>query len=210
MRLYPLKPSGGNNRQFSIKYIIIFFIFKPQVMITRHKIKNSILELKKGDITEEDTEAIVNAANRELSPGGGVSGAIHTVAGNKLWEECKTLGGCGTGEAKLSRGYNLKAKYVIHTVGPVYSGSPGDSRDLKNSYLNSLLVASQNNIKSIAFPSISTGIFGYPVQEASLIALRTIINFLKKHREIELVKMVLFSERDYRIYKSSLEKILEE
>ncbi len=179
-------------------------------MLTKHKIKKSILEIKAGDVTEEETDAIVNAANMELSPGGGVSGAIHEASGPELWEECKTLGGCDTGEAKLTGGYNLKAKYVIHTVGPIYSGKTSDSADLKNSYYNSLLLASRNNIKSIAFPSISTGVFSYPVREASLIALRTIINFLEEHPEIELVKMVLFSEKDYHTHKSSLEAILEE
>jgi O-acetyl-ADP-ribose deacetylase len=177
-------------------------------MITRHKIKKSLLELKTGDITEERTEAIVNAANKELSPGGGVSGAIHMAAGPDLWEECKTLGGCDTGEAKLSRGYNLRARHVIHTVGPVYSGTATDRVNLENSYRSCLLVASRNNIRSIAFPSISTGVFGYPTGEASLIALGTITKFLKEHQEIELVKMVLFSERDYNTYKSSLETIL--
>lgn len=179
-------------------------------MLTRHKVKKSILELKTGDITEEETDAIVNAANTWLSPGGGVSGAIHRAAGPGLWEECKTLRGCNTGEAKLTGGYNLKAKYVIHTVGPVYSGEISDSENLKNSYYNSLLLAFRNNIKSIAFPSISTGVFGYPAGEASLIALRTIIGFIEEHPEIELVKMILFSERDYRTYKSSLENILKE
>ena len=179
-------------------------------MLTRNEIKNSILELTCGDITIQDTEAIANAANRRLSPGGGVSGAIHRTAGLELWEESKKLGGCETGEAKLSGGYNLKAKYVIHTVGPVYSGSADDAQDLKNCYKNSLLLASQKKIKSISFPSISTGIFGYPVKEASVIALKTITDFLKKHQEIELIRMVLFSEGDFKIYKSSLEKILKE
>jgi O-acetyl-ADP-ribose deacetylase len=176
----------------------------------RKKINNSILELTTGDITVEETGAIVNAANTALSPGGGVSGAIHRAAGPGLWEECRNLGGCKTGEAKLTGGYNLKAKYVIHTVGPVYSGRAGDGDDLKNSYYNSLLLASQNNIKSIAFPSISTGIFGYPTGDASVIALGTIIDFLKEHREIELVKMVLFSDTDYHTYSLSLEKVLKD
>ena len=179
-------------------------------METQYKINKSILELKVGDITEEDTDAIVNAANTRLSPGGGVSGAIHRAAGRGLWEECKTLGGCSTGEAKLTAGHNLKARYVIHTVGPVYSGSITDSKNLRNSYYNSLLLALSHNIKSIAFPSISTGIFGYPVKDASLIALQTIISFLEEHPEIKLVKMVLFSEEDYQTYKSSLEKILKD
>ena len=179
-------------------------------MHTVHKIGNSTLKLITGDITTQDTEAIVNAANEELTPGGGVSGAIHRAAGPELWEECKTKGGCNTGEAKLTMGYNLKAKYVIHTVGPVYSGSADNPQKLKNSYYNSLALASRNNIKSISFPSISTGIFGYPVEKASVIALGTIIDFIKEHPEIELVQMILFSEADYNLYKSSLEKIIKE
>ncbi len=166
------------------------------------KIGNSILELIAGDITVQDTEAVVNAANKALSPGGGVSGAIHRAAGPELWDECRTLGGCRTGEAKLSRGHNLKAKYVIHTVGPVYSGSKSDPEDLRDCYKNSLLLASRNKIKSVSFPSISTGIFGYPVNEASRVALKTITNFLEEHPEIELVRMVLFTEGDYGIYIS--------
>ncbi|MFZ3107185.1 MAG: macro domain-containing protein, partial [Candidatus Hydromicrobium sp.] len=180
------------------------------LMTIKHEIGNSILGLIAGDITRQDTEAVVNTANKMLSPGGGVSGAIHRVAGPKLWEECKTLGGCNTGEAKLTRGYNLKAKYVIHTVGPVYSNSINDAEDLKDCYRNSLLLASRKNIKSISFPSISTGIFGYPVKDASMIALKTIIDFLKEHAGIELVRMVLFSKGDYNIYKSSLENILKD
>lgn len=174
------------------------------------KIGNSILELIAGDITVQDTEAIVNAANKQLSPGGGVSGAIHRAAGLELWDECRTLGGCRTGEAKLSRGHNLKAKYVIHTVGPVYSGSKSDPEDLRDCYKNSLLLASRNKIKSVSFPSISTGIFGYPVNEASRVALKTITNFLEEHPEIDLVRMVLFTEGDYGIYKASLDKILKD
>ncbi|GAI01377.1 unnamed protein product, partial [marine sediment metagenome] len=162
------------------------------------------------DITVQDTEAVVNAANKALSPGGGVSGAIHRAAGPELWDECRTLGGCRTGEAKLSRGHNLKAKYVIHTVGPIYSGSKSDPEDLRDCYKNSLLLASRNKIKSVSFPSISTGIFGYPVNEASRVALKTITNFLEEHPEIELVRMVLFTEGDYSIYKSSLDKILKD
>ncbi|GAG63290.1 unnamed protein product, partial [marine sediment metagenome] len=136
--------------------------------------------------------------------------AIHRAAGPELWDECRTLGGCRTGEAKLSRGHNLKAKYVIHTVGPVYSGSKSDPEDLRDCYKNSLLLASQNKIKSVSFPSISTGIFGYPVNEASRVALKTITNFLEEHPEIELVRMVLFTEGDYSIYKASLDKILKD
>jgi len=179
-------------------------------MLTRKKIRKSTLELTVGDITKQDTEAVVNAANRQLAPGGGVAGAVHRVAGPKLWEECRTLGICGTGEARLTGGYDLRAKYVIHTVGPVYSDSKDDAEKLKNCYKNSLLTASQNKIGSISFPSISTGIFGYPVEKASMAALKTIISFLKEHPEINLVRMVLFTEGDYEIYRSSLEKILKD
>jgi len=179
-------------------------------MSAKYKIGNSILELTVGDITTQNTESVVNAANKRLSPGGGVSGAIHRAAGSELWDECRTLGGCRTGEAKLSRGHNLKAKYVIHTVGPVYSGSKSDPEDLRDCYKNSLLLASRNKIKSVSFPSVSTGIFGYPVNEASRVALKTITNFLEEHPEIELVQMVLFTEGDYGIYKASLDKILKD
>jgi O-acetyl-ADP-ribose deacetylase (regulator of RNase III) len=176
-------------------------------MTEKFSIKESVLELNRGDITLEETQAIVNAANKALSPGGGVSGAIHRAAGPGLWQEAKTLGGCRTGEARLTGGHDLKAEYVIHTVGPVYSGRESDRADLKNSYYNSLKLASENNIESISFPSISTGIFGYPVKEASGIALKTITGFLKEHQEIKLVRMVLFSQADYDVYKSSLEEL---
>ena len=176
-------------------------------MVTRFKVKDSVLELTRGDITLEETQAIVNAANKALSPGGGVSGAIHMAAGPELWQEAKTLGGCGTGEARLTGGHRLKAEYVIHTVGPVYSGKESDSKQLRQSYYNSLDLARENGIVSIAFPSISTGIFGYPVKEASRIALDTIISFLGEHQEIKLVRMVLFSQDDYLVYRTTLEDI---
>ena len=176
--------------------------------MAKYNIDNSVLELTVGDITLEETEAIVNAANRALSPGGGVSGAIHRAAGPGLRDEAKKHGGCGTGEARLTGGHDLKAEYVIHTVGPVYSSKDSDREKLRNSYYNSLDLASKNDIKSISFPSISTGIFGYPIGEASGIALNTIIEFLNDHQEIKLVKMVLFSKSDCQVYKKSLEDIL--
>jgi O-acetyl-ADP-ribose deacetylase (regulator of RNase III) len=176
-------------------------------MTETYNIKESVLELSRGDITLEETQAIVNAANKALSPGGGVSGAIHRAAGPGLWQEAKTLGGCQTGEARLTGGHDLKAKFVIHTVGPVYSGRESDREDLKNSYYNSLELASENKIESISFPSISTGIFGYPVKEASRIAIETIAGFLEDHQEIKLVKMVLFSQEDYQAYKKTLDDI---
>ncbi len=175
-----------------------------------YKIERSILELVVGDITIQETDAIVNAANSRLAPGGGVAGAIHRAAGLGLWEECKTLGGCKTGEAKITRGYNLAANHVIHTVGPIYSDRVKDPEDLSNCYRNSLVLAAQNQVKSISFPSISTGVFGYPVKDASLVAIQAIMDFLKNYPGITLVKMVLFSEDDYRIYNSTLEKIIKQ
>ncbi|MBE0479195.1 O-acetyl-ADP-ribose deacetylase [Candidatus Aerophobetes bacterium] len=172
----------------------------------RKKIGKSYLELVQGNITEQDTEAIVNAANERLAPGGGVAGAIHRAAGPSLWEECKKLGGCKTGEAKLTSGHNLRATYVIHTVGPVYSGRDKDSEDLKNSYKNSLKLATEKNIRSVSFPSISTGAFGYPVDEAARIALETVVEYLKKDG-VELVRFVLFGKKDFSVYQQTLQKI---
>ena len=172
-------------------------------VVTRH-VGSSRIEIARGDITKQDTEAIVNAANKALSPGGGVSGAIHRAAGPELWEECRKLGGCGTGEAKISGGYRLQAKYVIHTVGPVYSGSEQDPLLLGNSYGSSLKAALKNGIKTIAFPSISTGIFGYPVADAASVALAAVRDFLELHPGIDLVRFVLFSEPDFSVYKKAL------
>jgi O-acetyl-ADP-ribose deacetylase len=167
------------------------------------QVGKSKLALLKGDITNQSTDAIVNAANNLLSPGGGVCGAIHNAAGSNLWEECSHLGGCKTGEAKITKGYNLQSKHVIHTVGPVYSNIPEDKINLANSYRNSLEIALKNNLKSVSFPSISTGIFGYPASEAADIAIKTIVDFLKEYSEIELVQIVLFGENAYRIYREA-------
>ena len=175
---------------------------------SEYKINQSRLILVQGDITKQVTYAIVNAANSQLSPGGGVSGAIHRVAGSELWEECRKLDGCKTGEVKITKGYNLPAKFVIHTVGPVYSGRPQDKMDLANCYRNSLEIALKNNMKSISFPSISTGIFGYPVKEASEIAITTIIEYLEEHAEIERVRLVLLSEEDFNVYRDTTKAIL--
>lgn len=176
-------------------------------MNSGYKINKSSLSLIQGDITKENSDAIVNAANKALSPGGGVSGAIHRAAGAGLWEECRTKGGCGTGEAKITKGYNLPAKYVIHTVGPVYSGTQQDEIDLASCYRNSLVLADKNNIKSISFPSISTGIFGYPVKDAALVAINAISEYLKNNSGIELVRMVLYSKSDFDIYQAAADKI---
>jgi O-acetyl-ADP-ribose deacetylase (regulator of RNase III) len=171
------------------------------------KIGSSILELIQGDITQQDTEAIVNAANRTLLGGGGVDGAIHRAAGPELLAECRTLGGCDTGEAVITKGYNLKSRYVIHTVGPVYHGSsPNAERLLESCYRRSLEVALAKKICSVAFPAISTGAYGYPLDKAAFVALRTIIDFMKSHSEIKLVRFVLFDKKSFEIFKESLKK----
>ena len=172
------------------------------------KVNKSRLELVKGDITQEDTEAIVNAANRSLLGGGGVDGAIHRAGGARILEECRKLGDCETGDSKITTGGNLKAKYVIHTVGPIYrGGKQGEEKLLASCYRRSLEIAGENGIKAIAFPSISTGAYGYPIKEASRIALSTVIDYLWKHSEIALVRFVLFSSSDFGIYQQTLKNL---
>ncbi|MEA2102614.1 MAG: macro domain-containing protein [Thermodesulfobacteriota bacterium] len=170
------------------------------------EIGQSRLELVVGDITMQDTQAVVNAANTRLAPGGGVAGAIHAAAGPMLWNECSALGGCETGQAKISKGYNLPNPYVIHTVGPVYSGSGNDSILLRYCYVNSLMLADQHSIRSIAFPALSTGIFGYPADDAAKVAIEAIAGHLKGDTGIDLVRMVLYDERSYTIHLNILEK----
>lgn len=175
------------------------------------RINRSILELVEGDITNQETDAIVNAANTSLLGGSGVDGAIHRAGGPKILEECKKLGGCPTGEARITPGGNLKVRYVIHTVGPIYhEGKRKEAELLANAYKNSLSLASQYKLKSVAFPSISTGAYGYPVSEAATIALKTVINYVKTHSDIELVRFVLFDQKSYQEYEKSLQEILKE
>ncbi len=173
-------------------------------------IHRSTLEVIQGDITQQDIEAIGNAANSALAGGGGVDGAIHGAGGPSVMSELKAkYKGCPTGSAVITGGGRLKAKYVIHAVGPRYSGSPKDAELLSSAYRKSLELCTQNKISSIAFPSISTGIYGYPVEEASGIALNTVIDYLKNHPEIKLVRFVLFDSNTYRVYEETLKKLTE-
>ena len=163
------------------------------------------IELIQGDITKLAVDAIVNAANSSLLGGGGVDGAIHRAAGPQLLEECRTLNGCSTGDAKITRGYRLPAKYVIHAVGPRYrDGRHGEAELLASAYRRSLEIALEHGVKSIAFPNISTGIYGYPKEEAAEIAIREVTSFLEKHPEIEKVIFVTFDTENYRIYREKL------
>jgi O-acetyl-ADP-ribose deacetylase (regulator of RNase III) len=165
------------------------------------------IEIRQGDITRMEVDAIVNAANRSLLGGGGVDGAIHRAAGPELLQECRTLGGCPTGEARITGGYRLPARHVIHTVGPVYGGRPADATQLRHCYENSLRLAEENGVRSIAFPAISCGVYGYPIEEASRIALETTAGFLGGSEAIQRVAFVLFSEADEKIYRERFRQL---
>jgi O-acetyl-ADP-ribose deacetylase (regulator of RNase III) len=165
------------------------------------------IEIRQGDITQLKVDAIVNAANTSLLGGGGVDGAIHRAAGPQLLSECRTIGGCPTGEARISKGYKLPARHVIHTVGPVYSGKPQDRGLLTNCYENSLKLAIEHNVKSMAFPAISCGVYGYPIEEACKIAMDTTCNFLQTHRSPEKVIFILFSAGDHKVYEDYVKSI---
>ncbi len=172
-------------------------------------INSSILILFYGDITKESTDAIVNAANSRLAGGGGVDGAIHRAGGPEIMRQCRTIGGCPTGKAVITTGGKLKAKNVIHTVGPQYhNGTKNEAGLLKSAYYESLKLASIKNLTSIAFPAISTGAYGYPIREAAHIALQTIIEYLKAHQDIQLVKFVLYDHTTYDIFTEELKKLL--
>lgn len=168
------------------------------------------IQTVQGDITKQtDVEAIVNAANTSLLGGGGVDGAIHRTAGSELLKECRTLHGCNTGEAKITGAYNLPCKYVIHTVGPIYQdGTHGEAKLLANAYRNSMQVALEHGVRMIAFPSISTGVYSYPLEEAAEIAVKTVKDFYKEHRDsFDYVRFVLFDERTRKAYDDAIMRL---
>lgn len=166
------------------------------------------IEIQQGDITRLHVDAIVNAANSRLLGGGGVDGAIHRAAGPELLAECRTLGECPTGEARITRGYRLPARHVIHTVGPIYRGRPEDARLLASCYVNSLSLAAERQLASIAFPAISCGVYGYPLADACQIAIDTTLEVLADHPGIQRIVFILFSDNNRRIYETYLQRLL--
>lgn len=171
------------------------------------KIDGATVVLVQGDITEETTDAIVNAANEGLRGGGGVDGAIHRAGGPAIMEECRKIGYCPTGQAVVTTGGNLKVRYVIHTVGPVYrGGNKGEAKLLESAYRQSLERASEKGLKSLSFPAISMGVYGYPPGEGARIALRTVMAYLKEHKGIERVRFVLFDRKTFDVFKEALEE----
>jgi len=181
------------------------------------RIGNAKIRIIRGDITEQETEAIVNAANSSLMGGGGVDGAIHRKGGPKILEECKRIrrtqwpNGLPTGKAVITTGGNLKAKYVIHTVGPVWRGGKhGEAELLADAYRNSLKLAVSKGIRTISFPAISTGAYGYPMEEAAEVALKTVRDFLEDEDKLDEVVFVLFTESAYKVYERKAREILAE
>ena len=171
-------------------------------------INQSVIQLVEGDITTEDVDAIVNAANSSLLGGGGVDGAIHRAGGPAILEECRRLGGCPTGEAKITTGGRMKARHVIHTVGPVYHGGDrGEEGLLASCHRRSLEVASENGCKTVAFPAISTGVYGYPLEKAAPIALGTAKEYLENHTDIECVRFVLYGQSAYEAFGRALDEL---
>lgn len=168
------------------------------------QINHTTLELIQADITTLDVDAIVNAANTSLLGGGGVDGAIHRAAGRELLAECRTLGGCETGQAKITRGYRLKARHVIHAVGPIYTGRAQDAELLASAVRHSLQLADDHHLTSIALPAISTGVYGYPMHQAAHVILSTIIDYLKSGTQLERVIMCLYDSRALAVFDDVL------
>jgi O-acetyl-ADP-ribose deacetylase (regulator of RNase III) len=163
-----------------------------------------------GDLTKETTDAIVNAANEHLAGGGGVDGAIHTAGGPAIMAECRRIGGCPTGQAVITTAGKLAAKYVIHTVGPVYSGgNKGEAVLLQNAYRNSLKLAQEKKLQSISFPAISCGVYGYPAEEAARLAMKTCIEFARENTDIKLIRHILFNRKIYDIFSAELKKVIQ-
>jgi O-acetyl-ADP-ribose deacetylase len=172
-------------------------------------IGQTIFFLEEGDITQQTTEAIVNAANSRLAGGGGVDGAIHRAGGPKIMEECRRIGSCPTGQAVITSGGNLKAKRVIHTVGPIYrDGTGAEAELLASAYRESMKLAHKNGLRSVAFPSLSTGAYGYPLEEAAQIALKTVIHFIQENPGFERVGFVLFGRVSYQAYEQGLKNVI--
>lgn len=166
-----------------------------------YKYRDTVINVLMGDITDEKVDAIVNAANNTLLGGGGVDGAIHGKGGRTILDQCKKIGGCPTGEARITTAGNLPAKYVIHTVGPIYGLHVASEEFLLYSaYFNSLKLASEYKLKSISFPSISTGAYGYPVEEGVKVAIKAVKEFLDINEGIEIINFVLYSEKNYEVY----------
>lgn len=170
--------------------------------------KDSTIKIVQGDITEQEVDAVVNAANSTLLGGGGVDGAIHRVGGSEILDQCKKVGGCPTGEARITTAGKMPSKYVIHTVGPIYKdGNNREGELLYNAYYNSLILAREYNLKTIAFPSISTGAYGYPINEAADIAIEATLDFIKENDFLEEIRFVLFNRSDYHVYEEKLTAI---
>jgi len=179
-----------------------------EICMATRTINGVTLELVRGNIVEVQADAIVNAANSGLRGGGGVDGAIHLAGGPGIMEECRKIGGCPTGKAVVTTAGKLPAKYVFHAVGPIYSGTPDDERLLTSAYQSCLDLAEKHQVKSIAFPSLSTGIYGYPLELAAPIALRTIFEHLQKPTSLQQVMMVLFGEHAYKVHELALDKLV--
>ena len=173
------------------------------------KVNQTLIELVCGDITLETTDAIVNAANSKLAGGAGVDGAIHRAGGPAIMAECRKIGGCPTGEAVITTAGNLKARYIIHAVGPIYrDGAHNEPKLLASAYLNSLKLAAKKGLQSISFPAISCGIYGYPIKEAAHLSLKTCVDFAGNSNDLLLIRHVLFDQRIFDIFSQELRKVI--